>query len=301
MTTESDRDAIAWAAIAGVKGIGPAAVRRIVVGLDGEPAGVLLDLEERDLLARLQGFGAKPETAAAIRQALSDPRPLDTLPGVAVIHPDSAEYPRELHPRRPLPALLYTRGPAHLLQQPSVAVVGSRDASATDLELTRAVAKSLALRGFNVVSGHARGVDHQAHAGALQAEGTTTAVLAEGLGQLKPRDGLEDSNPGSLLFVSEFRHDERWRPRQAMRRNATMRGLVRGVIATRCGQSGGTREMVEKSAASDLPVLVPAGSIEGSVPEGVQEIEGEPDAIVAALVRALDSGVGEPSTGRLFV
>lgn len=95
---------------------------------------------------------------------------------------DLADAPAVLHvagePDR-LPA--YAGGPAGGEESiPAVAVVGARRASATGLDVARALGRGLATAGVTVVSGLALGVDAAAHAGALAVEGPTLAVLGGG-------------------------------------------------------------------------------------------------------------------------
>ena len=65
-------------------------------------------------------------------------------------------------------------------RSPSIALVGSRRASADGLEVARELGRTLSLCGVSVVSGMALGIDSAAHEGALAADGRTIAVLACG-------------------------------------------------------------------------------------------------------------------------
>ena len=82
------------------------------------------------------------------------------------------------------PPLLYVQGRIELLSQPSVAIVGSRNASAVGMKLTRSMARELGQSGYVVVSGLARGIDAAAHLAAL--ETGTTAALAGGIDIVYP-------------------------------------------------------------------------------------------------------------------
>jgi len=88
------------------------------------------------------------------------------------------------------PAVLWIRGePGHLprMDEPSIAVVGSRAATRDGLEAARRIADGLARAGVVVVSGLARGIDAAAHRAALDAGGRTIAVLGSGLQSLPGR------------------------------------------------------------------------------------------------------------------
>ena len=87
---------------------------------------------------------------------------------------------RELHD--PPPGLfLRGAGGEQLLGEPSVAIVGARSCSSYGRQIARQLARELAVAGLVVVSGMARGVDAEAHRGALEAGGTTVAVLGCGI------------------------------------------------------------------------------------------------------------------------
>src|SRR5690349_5242735 len=81
------------------------------------------------------------------------------------------------------PVGLFVRGGGELelLARPSVAIVGARSCSSYGAHVARTFGRELAAAGLVVVSGMARGVDGEAHRGALEAGGTTVAVLGCGI------------------------------------------------------------------------------------------------------------------------
>src|SRR5688500_14708949 len=81
------------------------------------------------------------------------------------------------------PPGLFLRGEEQttLLARPAVAIVGARACSAYGRQIARSLGRDLAAAGLVVVSGLARGVDAEAHRGALEAFGTTVAVLGCGI------------------------------------------------------------------------------------------------------------------------
>ncbi|MEJ2086773.1 MAG: DNA-processing protein DprA [Acidobacteriota bacterium] len=115
------------------------------------------------------------------------------------------EYPSDLLDLELPPPVLFCRG--HLPPKPAIAIVGSRKARATNLEVARMFGHGLAAAGITVVSGFARGIDQAAHRGALSARGgTTVAILGCGLdvdypGGARPLAARIESS-GAL--VSEF-------------------------------------------------------------------------------------------------
>ena len=81
------------------------------------------------------------------------------------------------------PPGLFLRGEAEpgLLTRPAVAVVGARACSAYGRQIARSLGRELAAAGLVVVSGLARGIDAEAHRGALEGAGATVAVLGCGI------------------------------------------------------------------------------------------------------------------------
>ena len=96
-------------------------------------------------------------------------------------------YPPLLSELHDPPATLFVRGEADVLLTPGVAVVGARSCSAYGAQVARSLARELASVGVVVVSGLARGVDGEAHRGALEGGGQTVAVLGCGIDRNYPR------------------------------------------------------------------------------------------------------------------
>ena len=94
----------------------------------------------------------------------------------------STAYPTLLRELTDAPFHLYLRkGEPELLSRPSVAIVGARSCSAYGAQVARMLGRELAGAGLVVVSGLARGIDGEAHRGALAAGGVTVAVLGCGV------------------------------------------------------------------------------------------------------------------------
>lgn len=102
---------------------------------------------------------------------------------------DDGVYPELLREIYDPPITLYVKGAWEAcLEQPCIALVGSRRCSTYGQNAALMLARDLAQRGVTVVSGFARGIDAAAHRGALEGGGRTVAVLGTGLGEFYPRD-----------------------------------------------------------------------------------------------------------------
>ncbi len=138
------------------------------------------------------------------------------------------------------PPLLYVKGRIELLNQPSVAVVGSRDASAAGRKMARDLARELGAGGYVVVSGLARGIDASAHRASI--ESGTIAVLAGGIDNIYPPEHAElhAAIGTSGCLVSERPTGFEPRARDFPRRNRIISGLSLGIVVVEAARRSGT-------------------------------------------------------------
>src|SRR5690554_4878746 len=99
---------------------------------------------------------------------------------------DMPDYPALLKETAGAPPLLFVQKNPEILEQPQIAIVGSRNATRPGLDTAQNFARSLAKGGFAITSGLALGVDASAHQGALDVQGTTIAVVGTGLKRVYP-------------------------------------------------------------------------------------------------------------------
>ena len=91
-------------------------------------------------------------------------------------------YPIKLLQIPDFPICIYVRGNIEILNNKSIGIVGSRDATDYGKNIARSVSKKLADEGYNVISGLARGIDKYSHLGVLDSKiGKTIAVLGTGV------------------------------------------------------------------------------------------------------------------------
>jgi DNA processing protein len=138
------------------------------------------------------------------------------------------------------PPMLYVRGDAALFERPAIAIVGSREASAAGIALTRKLAGDLGAAGYVVVSGLARGTDSAAHAQAL-ATGTV-AVIAGGIDTVYPPEtaSLQDEIATRGCLVSEMPPGFTPRAQDFPRRNRIITGISLGVVVVEAAKRSGT-------------------------------------------------------------
>ncbi len=149
-------------------------------------------------------------------------------------------YPTALAAIDAPPPMLYVKGRAELLSQPSIAVVGSRHASAAGLKLSRTFARALAEAGLVIVSGLARGIDAAAHDASL--EYGTVAVLAGGADVVYPPEhaALQDRIGDVGCLVTEQPPGFAPRAKDFPRRNRLVSGISLGVLVIEAARRSGT-------------------------------------------------------------
>lgn len=149
-------------------------------------------------------------------------------------------YPAPLAAIEDAPPVLTLRGDPALLARPMIGMVGARNASANGRRFARQLARDLGESGLVVVSGLARGIDAEAHAGAL-ATGTV-AVLAGGVDIAYPEENArlqaEIAEAGLLLSEQPLRTVPT--ARHFPRRNRLISGLSSGVIVVEAAPRSGS-------------------------------------------------------------
>jgi DNA processing protein len=199
--------------------------------------------------------------------------------GIQVIFYDHEKYPSQLLELiKDHPPILFCKGNIDLLNSPSVAIVGSRNASTKGLELAREIAQKLAKKGINVISGYAKGIDTQAHIGALESNGTTTIVLSMGILNFSESKISEFFNKDKILIVSQFNPQVPWSAQNAMTRNELVCALSKAVIVIESGPEkeekngkihySGTYDAAKKAIKMEIPLFVIDPSLFETPPVG---------------------------------
>ena len=167
---------------------------------------------------------------------------IEHLPGngLTVITMEDPEYPVLLKNIFDPPFVLYVKGDLSCLAKRAVAIVGSRFASPTGLRSAKKLAEDLAEQGVLVVSGLARGIDTEAHEGAL-AKGETCAVLGCGPDVCYPPENrkLFDMIPLKGAIVSEHPPGTKPEKFHFPRRNRVISGLSSGTVVVEASSRSG--------------------------------------------------------------
>lgn len=140
------------------------------------------------------------------------------------------------------PAVLYVKGNKEILEERSIAIVGSRNASEISLRFTDNIAK-LAGKEFKVVvSGFAKGVDKQALDSAINYKGQSVIVLPQGIMTFDSgfKNYYRQVIDGDVLVLSTFFPKAPWKAELAMARNPIIYGLADEIYVAESAEKGGT-------------------------------------------------------------
>ena len=154
--------------------------------------------------------------------------------GIEVIPVISQEYSKTLKEnlKKTAPIVLYVKGNKQIIQENSVAIVGSRDASQIALDFTDNIAKKAGKEWKVVVSGFAKGVDKQALDSSIACKGQSIIVLPQGILTFESgfKTYYKQILDGNVLVLSTFHPKAGWGKELAMARNPIIYGLAKEIF-----------------------------------------------------------------------
>ncbi len=193
------------------------------------------------------------------------------------VGPRDARYPMRLRELERPPDPLWIDGAAAALGQRAVAIVGTRRMTTYGERVAREIAAACAGAGVVVVSGLAQGIDSAAHRGALDAGGTTVAVLGEGItlflatvrGRRRPLVPRIRAN-GAL--VSEYAPSFCARPWMFVRRNTTIAALALAVVVVEAGEESGALITGDQARRLGRPLFAVPGPLGSAASVGTNAL-----------------------------
>jgi len=160
------------------------------------------------------------------------------------------------------------------MEQPAVAIVGARACSSYGRSVTRVLARDLAAAGVVVVSGMARGIDGEAHRGALDGGGVTVAVLGCGVDRDYPAVHSELARRicEQGLVVSEYEPGVEPAPWRFPARNRIIAGLCRATVVVEARERSGALITADFALEEGREVLAVPGEITSSLSAGTNAL-----------------------------
>lgn len=156
------------------------------------------------------------------------------------------------------PTVIYIKGNKSLLQEPSIAIVGSRSADTKSLSFTDNIAKNATKDNKVVVSGFAKGVDRQALDSAVGANGKSIIVLPQGIMTFSAgfKQYFKHIAQGRVLVMSTFAPKAPWSVEFAMARNPIIYGMASEIYVAQSDDKGGTWSGVIDGLRKNRPIYV---------------------------------------------
>lgn len=199
-------------------------------------------------------------------------------------------YPPSLERIPDPPTVLYCLGTMLQTDQLAIGIVGSRHCTAYGRQQAYRLAQGLARAGVTVVSGLARGIDAEAHKGAIDAGGRTIAVCATGLGTVYPPEHVDLANSirnqGCLLTESPMEQQ----PKSGLfpQRNRIISGLSLGVILVEAGRNSGALHTARHAMEQNREVFALPGRVDSEASFGCLDLIRDG----ATLIRGVDDVLG---------
>ena len=201
------------------------------------------------------------------------------------MHPLDDGYPAALRRPGPAPDPLWIAGDAAVLGHPTVAIVGTRRMSPYGERVARELAAALASAGAVVVSGLAPGIDCAAHASAVDAGGTSVAVLGEGITSFMANAGGRRRRLAARLrergaLVSAYPPIVPAQGWMFAKRNALIAALGRAVVVVEAPAGSGALITAADAVRLGRPLFAVPGPIGSRTSEGTNAL------IAAGIARA---------------
>jgi DNA processing protein len=218
--------------------------------------------------SRFAAFKARFDATAELAR-------LRTL-GLRFLARSEPSFPQLLGAIHDPPPGLFLRGGAEsaLLARPAVAIVGARACSAYGRQIARSLGRDLGAAGLVVVSGLARGVDAEAHRGALEAAATTVAVLGCGIDRDYPAAHRELARQvaDTGLIVSEYAPGVEPAPWRFPARNRIVAGLCAATIVVEARERSGALITADFALEEGREVFAVPGEITSSLSAGTNAL-----------------------------
>ena len=318
----TDHDLALLVALATLPGIGPATLLELRSVAD--LAAVWADIgsgRARAVPALSNAFrgplAKRDELPSEMAAAAHSTHPAEVLArhrgaGRRILALGAADYPARLVEDPAPPALLFAEGDLSLLDGPTLAMVGTRNATRAGRELTARWAREVAAVGVSVVSGLALGIDGAAHQGAVAVldgphdmdvftrrghpvppVGRPIGVVASGLDVAYPHrhTALHRRVAASGLLLSETPLGHRPTAWRFPARNRIIAGLADAVLVVESRSQGGSMLTASEAISRDTPVLAVPGHPTSPASAGTNDLLAD-GALVARDVDDLLVAIG---------
>jgi len=274
--TAPSNELAAWLRLEQAEGVGPATARKLLAAF-GLPENIFaasyaaLSQVVPERVAQALKTELSPQTQAQIERTLEwADAPENRLLTLADVY-----YPKALLDIPDPPLVLYVKGRAELLNAPSLAIVGSRQASAQGVKNAENFARAMSNAGLAIASGLALGIDAAAHRGGLDGVGSTIAVIGTGADIVYPARNRELAHRIAFdggCIVSECPLGTPAISANFPRRNRIISGLAKGVLVVEAAAQSGSLITARMAAEQGRDVFAIPGSIHSPLAKGCHQL-----------------------------
>lgn len=190
---------------------------------------------------------------------------------VIKVNYNSKYYPEKLKNISSPPKELFCLGNLELMSKQSIAIIGSRNYSNYGKRAAKEFSYNLAKNNICIISGMAKGIDSFAHDAALNANGSTIAVLGNGVDIVYPKENIKLFNEiisNNGLIISEYPLGTKPQRQNFPARNRIISGLSDGVLVIEAKEKSGTNITVDFALEQGKDVFVIPGSIYSKTSDG---------------------------------
>lgn len=263
-----------WVQLLHAPGIGPQRFTKLLESI-GSPESILQASESQLLSAGLsKKLASSLVGAAKNNDAQQDIEWLTAAKDHHIITIDDDEYPDLLKQTDSPPPILFAHGDVALLNDPQLAMVGSRNPTQGGRDNAYEFSKFLARNGLCITSGLALGIDGFSHKGALDAKAPTIAVTATGLDRVYPAKHRELAHAISKqgVIISEHTIGTPVRAQNFPRRNRIISGMSVGTLVVEAAVRSGSLITARYANEQGREVFAIPGSIHNPLARGCHQL-----------------------------
>lgn len=194
---------------------------------------------------------------------------------ISILSLDDPRYPQKLKELYDPPAVLYMKGHMpDLSRRLSIAVVGTRNATAYGKMTAHVLSGSLSKIGVIIISGGAVGIDSLSHTAALECGGVTVCVLGCGINYpyLMSNAKLRDNIAERGAVISEYPPDYPPGKYTFPERNRIISGLCDGVLVVEAGEKSGSLITARRALEQNRDVFAVMGNITSPYSQGTNAL-----------------------------
>lgn len=263
----------AWFALKSIPGIGNILYKRLINRFCSPENVFAASIEDLRKVRGLSGKIAFTIKTYKFKDCLKKEIDDTIKRGFHLVTFSDADYPSLLRHIPDPPPYLYVSGKL-FAESHNIAVVGSRNPTNYGISEAKRLSEKLAVRGFTIISGMARGIDSAAHKGALVAHGRTIAVLGSGLARIYPPENRElfETISENGAVISEFSLQSPPEAHHFPVRNRIISGMALGTVVVEAAKKSGSLITARLAAEQNREVFAVPGSIQSYKSAGTNSL-----------------------------